>query len=128
MVLEFFALFTVSVEMSFQASHRLPRPDGSTEPSHQHTWSVAAEVAAEKLDGRGIVMDFHRLKGELADIIAAFENKQLDTIGPFRGNNASAENVARHVYEKLRPRLPEGVSLKSVTVEEERGCRAKFSR
>lgn len=119
-------MFTISVEMSFQASHQLALPDGSKEPAHSHNWSVTAEVAAEKLDNIGVVMDFQALKADLGDILAPFDDSKLDAIAYFQQNNPSAENVAKYIYEKLRPKLPRRVDLESITVGEEKGCRAKF--
>ena len=120
-------MFTISVEMSFQASHQLVLANGSKEPLHSHQWSVIATVAAEKLDDLGVVMDFHKLRRELGDIIAPFDNQQLYAIDYFRQNSQSAENVARYIYEKLGSRLPQGVKIKAVKVGEEQGCWAKYA-
>jgi len=121
-------LFTVSVEMSFRASHQLTLPDGSKEATHRHNWSVTAAVAGEKLDNTGVVMDFHRLRAALGGIIAELDNLPLNEIAYFQRNNASAENVAKYIYDKLAARLPEGIELQGVKVGEEPGCWAKFSR
>ena len=120
-------MFTVSVEMSFNASHQLALPDGSKEPTHSHNWSVTAEVAARELDNMGVVMDFHKLRAELADIIAQFDNAQLAAIDYFRQNNQSAENVAKYIYEKLRTKLPQDLDIRGVKVGEEQGCWAKYA-
>jgi 6-pyruvoyltetrahydropterin/6-carboxytetrahydropterin synthase len=100
--------------------------DGSREPLHQHNWQLTAEVSGDKLNGMGLVMDFRRLKAMLDDIVAEFDNASLDSVDYFRQNSPSAENVARYVYEKLGPKLPAGLSLGSVSVAEEQGCRARF--
>ena len=120
-------MFTLSVEMSFKASHQLVLPDGSKEPTHRHNWSATAEVGSEKLDDAGVVMDFHRLRAELGNILAGFDNSQLAAVDYFRQNNPSAENVAKYIFDRLEARLPQGVNLRSVKVEEERGCWAKFA-
>jgi len=120
-------MFTISIEMSFQASHQLALPDGSKEPTHSHNFSVTAEVAGKKLDNMGVVMDFHRLRADLGDIIAPFDNSQLAAVDYFRRNNQSAENVAKYIYEKLRAKLPEAVDIRSVKVGEEQGCWAKYA-
>ncbi|MBL7152736.1 MAG: 6-carboxytetrahydropterin synthase [Phycisphaerae bacterium] len=113
--------------MSFRASHQLAMPDGSKEPTHNHNWSVTADVGSEKLDNTGVVMDFHKLRAALGDIIARFDNSQLDTIAYFQRNNPSAENLARYIYGKLRAKLPQGVDLQGIKVGEEQGCWAKFA-
>ena len=120
-------MFTISVEMSFRASHQLALADGSKEPMHSHKWSVIATVAAEKLDDMGVVMDFQKLRRELGDIIAPFDNRQLGDIDYFQRNSQSAENLARYIYEELGSKLPQGVRIKAVKVGEEQGCWAKYA-
>jgi len=121
-------MFTVSVETGFRASHQLTLPDGSKEPLHHHNWVVIAEVGSDKLDGMGLVMDFCRLKTAADKTVAEFDNIPLDSIDYFQRNNSSAENVARYIFDKLEPKLPGGVKLRSIRVIEEPGCSAKFGK
>ncbi|MHC4571398.1 MAG: 6-pyruvoyl trahydropterin synthase family protein [Planctomycetota bacterium] len=121
-------MFTVSVETHFWASHQLTLPDGSKEPLHHHNWAVTADVSSDKLNSMGLVMDFCRLKTAVDNIVAEFDNGQLDKIDYFQRNNSSAENVAKHIYEKLSSKLPRGVKLQSISVVEEPGCWAKFAK
>ncbi|HUS74161.1 MAG TPA: 6-carboxytetrahydropterin synthase [Sedimentisphaerales bacterium] len=120
-------MLTVSVETRFWASHQLTLPDGSKEPLHAHNWSAAADVSSNVLSDMGLVMDFHRLKEMLDNIVAEFDNMALDGIDYFRKNNSSAENVAGYIYEKLQLTLPTDVRLEAVRVAEEPGCSAKFA-
>ena len=121
-------MFTVSVEMHFWASHQLTLPDGSKEPPHRHNWSVTVDVSTEALNSMGLVMDFRQLKAMVDKTIAEFDNTALDKIDYFQRNNSSAENVARYIYEKLEPKLPQGVKLEAIRVVEEPGCSAKFAK
>jgi len=121
-------MFTVSVETHFGASHQLALPDGSKEPLHHHNWVVTANLSSDKLDSMGFVMDFCRLKAVVDKTIAEFDNVPLDSIDYFRRNNSSAENVAKYIFDKLEPKLPGGVELRSIRVVEEPGCSAKFSK
>jgi len=121
-------LFTVSVETSFNARHSMVLADGSREQPHHHNWTVSAQVGSDRLDERGVVMDFNRLKTMLDDIVAVLDNAVLDGIDYFQQNKASAEMVAIYIYEKLQVQLPEGVTLADVRVTEQAGCSAKFSR
>ena len=151
--IEYRDMFTVSVETHFRASHQLPlpaeggydqdrrcRPD-SKEPEHYHNWSVTADVSSNKLNSRGVVIDFHRLKAAVDNIVAEFDNTALDRTEYFQQNNPSAENVAKYIYEKLEPKLPKGVKLQSIRVVEGpahrrrvgsklpvAACSAKFAR
>ena len=121
-------MFTVSVETYFRASHQLTLPDGSKEPLHRHSWVVTADVSSDKLNSMGLVMDFYRLKAMVDNIVAEFDDIPLDRIDYFQRNNSSAENVAKYIYEKLEPKLPEGVKLDHIRVVEEPGCSAKFGK
>jgi len=119
-------LFCLSVETRFWASHRLKLADGSKEPAHQHNWVVIADVRTDDLDSMGLVMDFRDLKAALESVVSEFDNQQLDRLDYFARNNCSAENVAKYVYDKLEPQLPDAVRLDCVSVGEEIGCWAKF--
>ncbi|MCJ7692175.1 MAG: 6-carboxytetrahydropterin synthase [Sedimentisphaerales bacterium] len=121
-------MFTVSVETHFWASHQLTMPDGSKEPAHRHNWSVRAEVGAEKLTSSGFVIDFLSLRKMLDNIVAQFDNIPLEKIDYFQQNNPSAENVAKYIYEKLEPKLPNGLKVQSVRVTEGPNYSAKLSK
>jgi 6-pyruvoyltetrahydropterin/6-carboxytetrahydropterin synthase len=74
------------------------------------------------------VLDFHRLKTAIDNIVAEFDNKSFSKIDYFQRNNPSAENVAKYIYEKLKPELPKGLKLRNVKVFEKPGCSATFSK
>jgi 6-pyruvoyltetrahydropterin/6-carboxytetrahydropterin synthase len=121
-------MFTVSIETQFRASHQLTLSDGSKEPLHQHDWAVTVKVSSDKLDGMGLVMDFGQLKAMVNEITSGFDNARLDSFDYFQRNNPSAENVAKYIFDKLEPKLPSGVKLRSIKVVEEPGCSAKFRK
>ena len=129
--IEYRDMFTVSVETHFRASHQLALPPAEggrsaskgsrstgTEPEHYHNWLVTADVSSNKLNSRGVVMDFHRLKAAVDNIVAELDNTALHRTDYFRRNDPSAENVAKYIYEKLEPKLPKGVKLQSIRVVE----------
>lgn len=120
-------MLSVTVETRFWASHQLTLPDGAKEPLHAHNWSAAADVSSGALNDMGFVIDFHRLKQMLDNIVAEFDNITLENVDYFRQNSSSAENLAKYIYEKLRLALPEGVRLEAVRITEESGCSAKFA-
>jgi 6-pyruvoyltetrahydropterin/6-carboxytetrahydropterin synthase len=120
-------MLTVSVETHFWASHQLTLPDGSKEPAHSHNFSVTADVGTEKTGNMGLVIDFHRLKAMLDNIVAEFDNVALNRIDYFEKNNPTAENVAKYIYEKLQPELPKDIKLEAIRITEEPGCSAKFT-
>ena len=121
-------MFTVSVETHFWASHQLTLSDGPKESLHRHNWKVAAEVGSETLNKMGLVMDFRRLKTLVDNIVGELADTTLEKKDYFRQNGSSAEIVAKYIYEKLSPRLPEAVILNNIRVVEEPGCWAKFGK
>jgi 6-pyruvoyltetrahydropterin/6-carboxytetrahydropterin synthase len=124
--IEYKDMFTVSVETHFWASHQLVMPDGSKEPVHHHDWLVTADVSSDKLNNMAVVINFHKLKAMVDDILTPLDKKALNEIGYFQQNIPSAENVARYIYEKLRTKLPESVKLERIKVVEEPGYSAIF--
>ena len=121
-------MFTVSVETRFRASHQLALPDGSKESLHRHNWLVAADVSSNRLNSMGLVIDFRQLKTMVDNITAQFSDIRLEEIDYFQQNNSSAEMIAKYIYERLEPELPDGVRLEAVRVVEEQGCSTKFSK
>ncbi len=119
-------MFRVSVETTFQASHRVGRPDGSPEPEHKHTWLATVAVSNDRLDSNGFAVDFDFLKKLLDEVVGAFDQGSIGQVDYFSGTGSSAENVARYIYEQLEPRLPRKIHLEYVEVDEQAGCRARF--
>jgi 6-pyruvoyltetrahydropterin/6-carboxytetrahydropterin synthase len=121
-------MFTIAVEIHFQASHQITLPDGSKEPLHRHDWITTVEVSSEKLNEIGLVMDFERLRKRIEKIVAPFENTALESHDYFRKTNSSAENVAKFIFEQLEPTIPPDLKLESVRVVEKPGCSAKYRK
>jgi 6-pyruvoyltetrahydropterin/6-carboxytetrahydropterin synthase len=111
--------FEITTTRTFAAAHQLVLYDGSLEPLHGHNWVVKVAVTAPKLDSIGVVMDFHELERLVDAIVVPMHNRHLNEVEPFKTTlNPSAENVAVHVGRSLGPTLPDGVTLRSVTVWE----------
>ena len=121
-------MFSIRIETGFKAAHQLTLKDGSKELLHNHVWLVHTDVAAEQLNDIGLVMDFHLLKAMVDASAEKLENISLNEIDYFKKNNPSAENVAKYIFQKLEPKLPQRVKLYSVRVFEQSGCSAKFAK
>jgi len=113
------ATFEITTTRTFSAAHQLRLYDGSLEPLHGHNWRVKVTVSAARLDGIGVVMDFHELERLVDAIVAPLHNVHLNEVAPFATElNPSAENVALHFWRALAPRLPQVVRLVSAEVWE----------
>ena len=120
-------MFVISVEITFNTEHQLTFADGSQEAAHNHNWVVTAALGRDETDEQGMVFDFIQLKKILKEIVAEFENCKLEDFAYFKKINASAENVARYIYGKLKEQVEPIISLEYVEVTESPGCRAKYS-
>ena len=121
-------MYEITIEKTFAAAHALKLPDGSSEPVHEHNWRVSVTVARQRLDGMDTVMDFHDLEAIVGQIIAPLRDRHLNEVRPFVDGQASpsAEKVAWWIGTATARRLPDPVSLVSVTVGEAPGCAAVF--
>lgn len=121
-------MYTITVEKIFQASHGLVFADGTAEKTHNHNWIIRAAVSSDKLDKSGLAIDFIELDRFLQEIIAPLKGKKLEETGCFNGVNASAEILAKYIYDNLEPHLPDGVVFEYTEVMEAPGCWAKYQR
>jgi len=129
-------MYVLAVRDEFSAAHRLPSTGGKCEALHGHNWKVEVQVWAEELDGSGMAIDFHELKAAAREIVGELDHRYLNDLAAFQHENPTAENLARHIYERMVERLPTGrVKLDQVRVwesettaasyrESEPGCRA----
>jgi 6-pyruvoyltetrahydropterin/6-carboxytetrahydropterin synthase len=119
-------LYTISATTDFRAGHQL-KIASMTEPYHVHDWIVEAAVGGENLDGNELLFDFNKLKKILDGIVGQFNDRKLEDFKCFENINTSAENIAWYIYDSIKNRLPERISLLYVEVTETAGCRARYS-
>jgi 6-pyruvoyltetrahydropterin/6-carboxytetrahydropterin synthase len=90
---------------------------------------VTVTLAGPALDTDGLLCDFHAVERALAAVTAGFHNANLNERPPFTdGVNPSAENVARHIADRLGASLTlrPGVRIDSIRVTEAPGCEAEY--
>ncbi len=120
-------MFELTVCREFCAAHAITM-GGVREESHDHRWRVRAVVQGDQLDSDGLLCDFHQIERELDRVLELLRGRDLNRTPPFDRVNPTAENVARHIAEGLGERIPQGVTLKSVSVTEAPGCTATYVR
>ena len=118
-------MITVTKTVKFDAAHVLTNHRGLCKNLHGHTYRVDVSVAQAEGDDRDMVIDFKDLKAIANEVIcdrfdhafvyntassgeceiaAVVEKNGMRTVAiPFR---STAENLARHFYESLKPRIP----------------------
>jgi 6-pyruvoyltetrahydropterin/6-carboxytetrahydropterin synthase len=90
---------------------------------HGHNWRVrvTVRVAAERLDGHGMGVDFRDLERVTRDVVAEFEHRYLNELPVFTAGAPSAEAIARVVSERVTQRLaghPSGAAVTQVELWE----------
>lgn len=117
-------MYTVIVEDSFSATHRLALADGSVEPLHGHDWHVRAHFASATLDRFGMVVDFEHALAALRSALEPLLYAELNQHEGFRGVNPTAEVVARYIFDRVREAgFP---TLRKMEITEAPGCVAVY--
>lgn len=110
-------MFKVTKYIDFCYGHRLMNYDGKCRHLHGHNGRVEIEIAGEKLDERGMVVDF----GEIKSVMKRWIDENLDhrmilrkddpalpslraQCEPFflTDENPTAETIARLIFEQTR--------------------------
>ncbi len=120
----------------FSASHRYHRPDWSEEENrrrfgdcalpegHGHNYRCEVTIAAPIDPETGMVMDLGQLDDILAEeVVARFHLRHINTsVEHFRPGAAvpTTENLAAFILERVSARLPAGVAVHRVRVQEDR--------
>jgi len=120
--------YTLWVKASFAAAHRLREYEGNCERLHGHNWKVEAAVESDRLDSRGMAIDFRAIKTALQGILDRLDHGYLNDIPPFTEENPSSENLARYLYDELERVIPEPARVCRVVVWESEDARAEYSR
>ncbi len=106
----------LDVELHFAAAHRLPRYDGPCFRMHGHNYRMFVGVEGETDPRTGMVADFGEIERTVQELVLArVDHQTLNDIL----ENPTAENIARWVFETLKPRIP---GLCEVRLYEIPGC------
>ena len=130
-------MYTVTVEVVFDAAHRLLCKDSKCYHNHGHTYHAWVEVSGESLDDEGMLLDFGIIKGfvrswinthwdhaylcheqdPLRDVMEAHQLRCYSF-----SQNPTAETMARELYLKAQLFLADTdqapVQLLSVKIQE----------
>lgn len=118
-------MYNIKVEAYFSAAHNLRGYRGKCEELHGHNWKVEVVVEKDRLDKNGMVLDFRILKKKLNSILEKLDHRYLNRIPYFRRINPTSENIARYIYDNIKPQVS---NIKSVTVWENNACLATYEQ
>ncbi len=113
------SLWRIAIRDEFCAAHALRHYQGKCERLHGHNYGVEVAVQGERLlPDTELLLDFTDLKALVKQALAALDHQFINEVPPFDSINPSAENLARWIWQRLAPLLPDGIKLHSVTVSE----------
>lgn len=98
-------MYSLKVQGTFSAAHNLRGYKGKCEDLHGHNWMVEIVVKSAKLDDIGMVLDFKYLKKKLNAVLEQMDHKYLNKLVYFKKINPTSENIARYIYNKLKPQI-----------------------
>ena len=105
------------VEDTFSAAHYLRNYHGKCERLHGHNYRVRVTVRGEKLDEGGMLVDFTVMKKKLKEVLSLYDHMNLNEVDDFREAEPSAERIAKSIFDRLSPLMPE-VEIDQVEVFE----------
>jgi 6-pyruvoyltetrahydropterin/6-carboxytetrahydropterin synthase len=125
---------TLTRTVSFHAMHRYYRSDWSESrnrdvfgpladpPGHGHDYQCAVTVAG-RLDQWGMIVDLALLDRILQEeVLIPFGGRHFNLDVPAFASGRTlptCEAIATHVYRRIAPRLPDGVTLERVRIAED---------
>ncbi|MBK7585487.1 MAG: 6-carboxytetrahydropterin synthase QueD [Myxococcales bacterium] len=110
-------------EYRFEAAHRLPNvPEGhKCQRLHGHSFKIEIGIAGPVDPKTGWLLDFGDLDAVWAPIHDALDHRYLNDVAGLE--NPTSEVLARWLWERLKPTLPE---LVRVTVYETCDARCEY--
>ena len=117
-------MYSLKVQGSFSSAHNLREYKGKCEDLHGHNWIVEMIVRSDRLDKIGMVLDFKYLKKELNAVLDKLDHKYLNQLAFFKQVNPTSENIAKYIYDQLKPAVPQ---ISSVTIWENATSSATYA-
>jgi 6-pyruvoyltetrahydropterin/6-carboxytetrahydropterin synthase len=96
----------ISKTFRIEAAHRLPNvpPGHKCARLHGHSFVIEVHVKGPVDPELGWVMDFADMKAAFAPVFERIDHRYLNEVTGLE--NPTSENLARWVWDELKPRLP----------------------
>ena len=120
-------VYEISIQTHFSAAHHLAGYDGACARPHGHNWETTVYIRGTELDRLGILVDFHEVKKCVKQAMDELDHADLNKLPAFSKANPTSENIARHIYDRLRRQLDtDRYSVARVTVAETPGNQVTY--
>jgi len=142
--------YHLTTEMTFDAAHRLSGYSGKCHRLHGHTYRVIVEIRGKKLNDWGGLLDFGNLKQIMKERVdEKYDHRTILMMGDpinmrladslpeandwvvWMGDNTTAENLARDIFEDLEKAIKawiHGIDVVQVTIYETPKSAATYKR
>ncbi len=122
------SIWQLTVRADFSSAHALRHYQGKCENLHGHNYLAEMVVEGEVLtQDTELVTDFSILKKILREELSTIDHCNLNEKAPFDTINPSSENIARYLWNCIKPRLQEyPIKLYSVSVSEKSAQTATY--
>jgi len=97
--------YELAVEAEFSAAHSLAGYEGPCAQLHGHNYRVVIHIAGEKLDDRGMLLDFREIKRICESFVCELDHKHLNDLPAFAAQNPTSENIARQIFDFVKVAL-----------------------
>ena len=115
--------YKLSVVRHFSSAHALREYKGKCENLHGHNWKVEVSLCGTKLDNCGMLVDFTDMKKVSDTVMAELDHKFLNETSPFDKINPTAENIAGHIFNRMKQMETDDIKICAVKVwESETSC------
>lgn len=112
-------MFELNYCLRFSAAHFLRDYGGICRNPHGHNWEVWITLVGERTAPNGTLVDFYEIEAAVKPLRERLDHAMINDIPPFTEISPTSENIARWVFEQVRPRLERpGVRLAKVSVKE----------
>ena len=103
-------MFTVCVRDHVMIAHSFSGDVfGPARRLHGATYVIDVEFRRRELDAHGIVVDIGAAGAALRAILDRINYRNLDDEPAFAGTNTTTERLARHVFDRMREAIDEGL-------------------
>lgn len=112
------------IEDHFDSAHFLNGYQGNCNNLHGHRFKVRVYVKGKKLNNIGLLIDYKSIKLEVKKMIETLDHKVLNEVLNF---NPTSELMAQYIFDELKPKLPQEVTLNKIEVCESEHTSASYS-
>ena len=109
-------MYSLCLKKKFISRHFLTGGDwGAENNEHSHPYEIELRINGDKLDSHNYLVDLVMVENILDDTISCYNNRLLNDLPAFKGNNPSLEFFSRILAEEISSKL-NTTALKSIEV------------